>query len=211
MANSKEMTYEPRAGENFDYSAKEAIRLAAANDATVQFSFNGVSLKAEATTDPADLKKAFFKAMEDESKAYANSPQAKADAAREAAEVKNTQATLDKLASSLDGALAGGLTETIKWVKDYANNADDNRVNNHRQEVLGKLKAAGFKANEYTGDKFVKGNKEILGRYILGQVVSNMEGGMPPHPIASKFAQDYLDMPDKGTRAPQTASFKKNP
>jgi hypothetical protein len=80
---------------------------------------------------------------------------------------------------------------------------------NHRgAEVLSALKQAGYKANEYSGAAFVKGDKEILGRYILGQVVDNLSSGMPPHPVASTFAAQYLAMPDTKPAITKAATFK---
>jgi hypothetical protein len=96
----------------------------------------------------------------------------------------------------LPKALGKGLTATINWIQEYADVADNINLNYRGKEVLKALTSAGFKTNEFAGDKFVKGDKEVMGRYILGQVIDNLQSGMPPHPMVSHLAKHYLAMPD---------------
>jgi hypothetical protein len=197
MSKTDKLVYKPLAGESIDYAAEQAIALAKKEDKTVTFQFNSVSLTATAANKPQDVVSSYMDTIHKQAEAYRNSPQGKAAAARRDAEVISKQALINDLVDKrLDAALKQGLTAVIQWVKEYANVADDVGVDHQGKKVSSALTAAGYKESDYVGDKFVKGDKEVMGRYIVGQVIHCLNSGMPPHPMAANFADDYLKMPD---------------
>lgn len=102
-----------------------------------------------------------------------------------------------RLVDSLDNVIKGGLVTLIPWVKKYTENACHVEEGYKADLVLQKLADAGYRVNEYTGKNFVKGDKEILGRYIVGQVMSCMEGeglSSKRRPLIS-FCEEYIAMP----------------
>lgn len=195
------LKYEAVIGDTIDYVAEQAVRLSQLHHKTVTFTFNDVSLTVDESSTPEGVVLTYRHAREEQAERYRNSPEGKAAAAKIAAEAAVSQKLLNALVDSdLDEAIKGGMTPLVNWAKEFAslaNEAEDYRGD----EVLTKLAAAGFRANECAGTDFVKGDKNIMGRYIIGQVMACMDdsgpfGKMPPHPITMKFADDYNAMPD---------------
>lgn len=208
MTSKKVLSYEPCAGENIEYAAESAIALAKKEDASVSFFFNEISLCVDANSQKKDVVAAFMSAIDKRADDYRKSPAGQAALSKRQQEVAAKQARLDQQVQNMDAAIQGGLKTLIPWIKQYADDGDDIDVNRHHDTVLKKLVDAGYKSGECTGKDFVKGNKEIMGRYIIGQAVSCMDGSGPfgkmgPHPnLTIRFADEYLAMPD----APSTGS-----
>ncbi len=123
-------------------------------------------------------------------------------------EDKPTQERMDQIVSELDDAIKGGLNVLIPWMKKYGNDADYIGIDFKGDIVLEKLTAAGHKPGQYTGADFVKGDKEVLGLWIIGQAMDclkgdNMFGQMPPHPGIIDFTDEYMTMPDPAGWAQQ--------
>jgi hypothetical protein len=87
-----------------------------------------------------------------------------------------------------------GLDATVDWLDEYIALADDIGVNPHLKKVKSALEKAGYVNKEFTGKAFVRDDKRIMGRYIVGQAINCMTNGMPPHPVLGRFAQEYREM-----------------
>jgi hypothetical protein len=107
----------------------------------------------------------------------------------------------------LDEAVKQGLSATIKWVKEYAEATEEAGVDGRRQKVSDTLTGAGYKENEFVGDTR-KDNKEVVGRYIVGQVISCLDAGIPLPRIVPDRCDALLKMPDGHAHAAQPAHPK---
>jgi hypothetical protein len=195
-------TYKAEAGQNIKNAAQEAIALSKKLHDTVRFQFNDISLSVTEASSSQAIVDEYEEECRKSAEAYRKSPAGQRDAAQRKSEISGKQERLNQLAGKgLDSAIKGGLKTLIPWVKKYAEDADDIAVDYKGDVVLTKLAAAGYKAGECAGKDFVKGDKNIMGRYIVGQVMSCMEGKgpfgkMPPHPMAINFSKQYMAMPD---------------
>ena len=88
------------------------------------------------------------------------------------------------------------LTSLIKWLKEYNECASEITGDVYGKRVCTALKTAGYQANAYVGLKFVEGNKSILGKYLIGQVITSLEDGDLRYGVVERFCNDYLAMKD---------------
>ncbi len=116
---------------------------------------------------------------------------------------------LNEVIQSLDHAISGGLETLIPWIKAYAEEANVSDADYKGDHVLQKLVDAGYKTNDCMGPEFVKGNKEIMGRYIVGQVMHCLEGNtslgkVAPPSFTVAFANRYISMPSSAAKKPRS-------
>lgn len=119
------------------------------------------------------------------------------------------QKRMDAVVRALDQAITGGLKTLVPWIKEYTEVTQETGADHKGDHVLRKLSDAGYKTNDCVGPDFVKGNKNIMGRYIVGQVMlcldgSSSMGKVPPHPFAIAFANKYQSMPDTAAKKPKS-------
>jgi len=207
MTSPTPLQYEPRAGEHLNHAAEEAVKMAVAAQQTVTMQFNSVSLKIEPTMTGPQVAKEYDRQVKEAGEAYLKSPEYAAQQAEWKAQRQRNQVKMDALLGKLDGALKKGLSATVAWAGEYADLANEG-ADSQIKTVTKKLKDAGYKTNEYTDDKFVEGNKEIMGRYVLGQVLDFMDKGMVPHQVTSTFTARYAAMPDNGIKILKPVTFK---
>lgn len=120
------------------------------------------------------------------------------------------QKKIDKLVEQLPGAIESGLTAVINWIKAYAE-VETTQADCHRLQVCQLLKDADYVTNDYSGDKFVENNKFVMGRYIVGQVLTYLEkdSGLPN--AAQFFPDRYNAMPGNPVVPPGAVPKKRGP
>lgn len=188
-------TYEPMAGDWIDNACQEAVKLAIENGDTVTFKFNDIEMTAGPGDDPALLSRFFSQESARRYEEYQRSPQGIAAAEERRCRLHQSQIRMDALMDDMKATFDTGLDGVVDWLSQYTPLADDNGVSARINIVHNALLAAGYINNEYTGDAFVKGDKRIVGRYIVGQAINCMERGMPPHPMLVSFAEQYRELP----------------
>lgn len=202
--------YEPQAGSSIDLSCKEAVALAMNNGRNVTFTFNGIALVATPHGSPKEVEATYWSESERQAEAYRSSPKGIAEAKRREEEIAKNQATVTAAFKSLPGILAlkekdilagkSKLDLVMGWLYSFAHHSDDIAldwdkaagVKGGKEWLRVLLMSAGYRENEFVGNppEFFT-TKEHMGRYIVGQVINCLSGGMGPHPITITFIEKY--------------------
>ena len=219
--NSVYFNYDVPAGESIDRACVNAIDMAIKNDANIIFNFNGTEVIANKNSDARDLINGWEDAMERSARQYEESTEGIAEAIRREEEVKTKQARIRELMGEigplLDSmseeeifkAFLAKLNETLventeedspdslmDWLYSFAEIADDIRLEFNKYELAKKLEDAGFVHNQYVGNSPEWFNtRQRMARYIVGQVIDCLLGGMPPHPVTMTFIEKYRELP----------------
>lgn len=185
--------YEPSPGEHLDDAIQTALALAAEHDLPVRFTFNDAEATVTKDTRPVEVLASFDRQWSAQREAYKTSPEGRAAAERQTAEVARSQARHDALMGNLPVAVQDEAL-LVQWLADYAGPADDNRVLGHDYElVAAMLVSAGYARADAVGlPREEYENPAVLARWLIGQALDQLRGGMPPHPgMMERFAEDY--------------------
>lgn len=190
VKKGKDWHFEPLAGDSRDECVATAITEAKALGDTITLHFNENVMKITGDTDPVQLEKERKEESRKKWDAYTKTAAYQKAQAREKAEHARDQKRIDDLMASLDGALAKGIGAAVSWMKDYSAVAEDGTLRTDNALVLKKVLAAGYKSNAHTDrtPEALEADYAAAGEYIMGQCISCMEDGFPPHPIAGMFA-----------------------
>ncbi len=174
--------------------AADALEAACATGKTLTMLFNSARVKVTGKeANGKSVADMYFAECKRQQEEYENSPAGRAAAARWAAQLAAKQKIIDTLVDDkLENAIEHGVAGVIGWFKDYANEADNRFLKRRYDEILPKLKAAGYRKDAHVHDAATENDLRAKGLYIIGQCISCMEGGMPPHPgAAAKFIEEY--------------------
>lgn len=182
------------AGTSVDDAIDKAITLAKNKNDSVSFDFNGIEVTVDKNSEHKTVYQKWNDAMNKAGENYLNSPEYKAEQIKRNQEIQHNQKVVDDCFNSLENVLnVGSLDMIITWIKLFSECADDIGVKCDYKKLYYIFLSRGYQANENTGlpqDKYKQ--KEIMGRYIIGQVMSFLEGNSPPHPVAVSFADKYF-------------------
>jgi hypothetical protein len=191
----KTLKYSPCAGSHIEQACKEAVAMAMNCVATVKFSFNGILMEATPNCVPIDLANEWSTKQEQAAKAYRESPEGIASAEKRKQDVMQKQASVNLAIQKLPSVIHnhGALME---WLKFFSYVADDIGVTYSKGELADQLEAGGYVENEHVGKKPEWFNtRPRLARYIVGQAITCLRGGMGPHPITADFVDKYFNLP----------------
>lgn len=130
--------------------------------------------------------------------AYKNSPEYAREAKKSQKEIARLNLLLKKGIDDLDTLNYSSIHDCLEFFCNMQNATEDNRVHftllsEFKAKCLSSFTKNGYKIGAYTEDqgKFDYTDPDILGRYIIGQVLStlNLYG---IHGIIEKFTCDYL-------------------
>lgn len=196
MNSSKYIEYTASYGDSISKAAVEAVRIARENRQEVMLKFNDASIVVKADQSPQDVIQSYSDERAAIGKAYRAAPAALDEKSREDAIAADLAKVVRELVLALPEALERGLTETVKWVGQYSVSARHTATDPQAEKVLNYFKSSGYQANEFSGDQFIPNDKEVFGRYIVGQVMRNLEANGRPPQVAYSFAKTYLSLPD---------------
>jgi hypothetical protein len=192
------ITYEPYAGELIGNACQTAVTMANESNDTVKYNFNGIELFIPPGSNPSDIVNMYHDLSD---KRYKNRESPKGIQAKKDrdAEIKRNQATIDKLCQCQQNLLATeDMAAIMAWLREFTDGADDNGVTFDKMAVYDAFIRNGYRLNAHVGrprEDFT--NKTVMAEYIIGQAMSCLASGMPPHPVALKFIDDYFSV--KGT------------
>lgn len=182
-------------GDTITESCDAAIELATEHQLPVRFTFNGVEITATASDSTDDLIRKFRSDMEANRLAYLESPEGKQEAERLERYRADNNTKANQLVAELQDVLAlqdeGAL---VAWIGRFADVSDYVGLDYNKQAVATALESAGYVRHQCVGDPEVKTDKTKFARWLIGQAIDNLRSGMGIHPIATKFAADYLLM-----------------
>ena len=187
--------YEPHAGESISHATEVACKMATDGNEPVEIVFNKVKLFVRPGANPDHICEIYSRECDERAEQYRNSDEGRAADARREAEVVAKQAAVDAL---LVTRSFSSLRSTVEWFDKLTPLADDVRVRLPTEQLVAELEAVGYESNaccDLPKERYTE--SKVMGVYIVGQVLSCMKKGMPPHPVTNKFAKEYLAMESK--------------
>jgi hypothetical protein len=180
-------------GGHIVYVCAEAQRIANAVGVRVKFEFNGATVVARPyVTNPDFLYKSWDIEMQRRRQDYLSSDEYRQYKAEQEANNKRDQAIIDGLLLTLPEAVNDRVT-LLKWLRDYTTVADNASLTTQLNNVNMTLKSAGYVAGAYVGQKeLIDADKNVHADYIIGQAMSCMDSGLPPHPILISFVNKFF-------------------
>lgn len=192
---NESVAFDPSPGTHIENATKEALALAMAVDRPVSFTFNGVAVLATPNDSAPAILKRWRDDMDASAKAYRESPAGKAEVARTERAKSGHQGRVNKLLSSLDSIVSDG-DALMDWIAMYAVSADYFGVDASLDRVRQAIESAGYKRNAHVGRKpAFFNNRKVMREYVAGQVLECLAVGMGPHPIVTKFVDEYRALP----------------
>lgn len=205
-----EITYSPKAGEHIETASRNAQRIAFEKGQRVGFQFNDVRLWAFPAGSSDIPAKFYSTVVERRHNAYLESPEGKAAQKRRDSEIAEKQFACDNVTNNLDSILAhNSSTGVLFFIEKFCKAANDIAVTIDHKRIIASLENAGFERNAYVmpswalklqkkfWPKFFE-NKNRLYKYIIGQVLSCLYNGMPPHQVTLHFIEKWNKL-DGGT------------
>lgn len=186
-------TLELLGGEHIDNACKEACALAIQSGEDVGFSFNGQDVVATPKSSWQEVAKDWSDKMDASSKAYRESSEGLLSAAKREQDIAEKQKRIDLQILSLDQVCyTGSLDDVLNWLEPFTKDADDVGVKVNYNSIVSVFLSAEYENNWGVGKppEFFN-TKENMGNYIIGQAISCMKSGMPPHHICLTFIEKY--------------------
>jgi hypothetical protein len=189
------IAYHAMAGDDITHACREAVTLANKHRDTAEFDFNGVHVVVTPDEDPAAAVARWHAEFERNAEAYRNSPEGKAAAEYQEARQRQCQRETDDLIARLPNVVRD-MPALVRWCAALSECGDRIDITWAKGGVADKLEAAGWVKDAHVGKpKEAFENRQVLGEYIIGQVIACLRSGMPPHPVTQRFAKDYEAMP----------------
>ena len=187
--------YDPLCGTHIRVASETARKMAIANNCSVRFKFNDVYLVATRKTSVTSLLWTFDLVMNQHSQTYRKSKRYAEQERRRKQKLADDQQTVNHILNTLDASIANGLSDVVLWLSRFSEVADDCGLVYSEHEMAQKLTAAGYVNGQHCGrPQSDFDNRQVLGEWIVGQAISALEHGLPPHPITQKFAEQYFNI-----------------
>jgi hypothetical protein len=181
-------------GTSIDGAIDKALALVKHKKQQVSFNFNGVDVIAGLHDSYNSVYIQWDSKMKQAAEVYRKTPEYEAQQIKRNKQIQHKQKIVNDCVNSLENTLnSGSLDMIMTWIKLFSECADDIGVGCDYKKLYDVFKDYGYKINENIGlteDKYEQ--KEIMGRYIIGQVMSFLKENNPPHPVASSFVDKYF-------------------
>lgn len=188
-------------GEHISRSADKCIEWSRETGDTVRLVFNDVELVVDYKSHTVDDVVAMYdRASAKKHEEWRVSPAGIAYALEEVQRRLEYQTKHDQLMSQLMD-VAGDEERLMSWLSAYSDAADYVGVENKDYvRVCSILEVHGYVNNDCVGfHESAFANPRVMARYIAGQAISCMRGGMPPHPMTAHFVEKYKILVQKNS------------
>lgn len=191
-------THDPSPGTHISGAINAALALARQHNDDVTFTFNGASVTVAADVALGrvpfvDYLKMWNDAMEANAAAYRASPDGIRAQQQADKWLDNCKRHNALLAISLPAVLTSGDNATILgWLCGLETYSHVDAIVNY-PALAKQFLAAGYAANVNLGPDLKPDDADNVARYIIGQCVHMMSGGMPPHGIVHGFTERWVE------------------
>jgi hypothetical protein len=177
-------------GTSIATACKEAMKLSNNRCKSVHFNFNGILIKTAENSTVDQLNNFYHLELERNHEIYINSDEYKELEKKRQAKTLKDQNSLNKLISELDDIISNE-DNLIAWLGSFSYLNDNLQINFNKEEIIQKLEESGYKRNVYTNENFVKDDKNICAKWLIGQALDNLHSGRRVHSMCQMFADDY--------------------
>ena len=188
------LEFKPECGSWIGTACEKAVQMARSQNQPVKFEFNGIEVVANPNDDPESIHSIWNEKQEERTAKYHASDEYKEQQNKRRQEVTAKQEIVDRLVRIV-GRIHSE-EEWMKWAAKLAGSADDCEVKLNNDELFIELKRHGWVPNaNVSEDPKIRAelatNKTMMAEYIMGQVMSFLSKGMPPHPMTMTFVDKY--------------------
>jgi hypothetical protein len=187
------MILEVFAGEHIGRAAGRLVAAAKATNAMVEATFNGVRLVATPLSTAGEICRRYDDECHRQAAEWRNSPEGKAAAERDRAELARLQSCADRLLGRLPSLDFADQAAVLDWVCRFQPASDRVGVRFPRELILSTFARNGYHPNMNVGDAFDPEDRENVARYIVGQALDGLAKVGAIHPMACKFAADWRE------------------
>lgn len=168
------VTIEPILGSHISDAVVLLVK-AAGQHGSARMSFNDIEVIATAGEAQSDVLARWNKKFDDAHIAYLNSPEHAAHQKARDAEIAELQARHDDLVSDLSSLDWSSDVAVLDWICAVQPATDDVGVVKNKDAIINAFASHGFKPNEFAGDAYVAGDRNIEFRYLVGQALATLQ------------------------------------
>lgn len=191
------LKYSPSPGTSIDFAVRYALNLARVKNRPVHFIFNDIKMKAHKRLSEKHLAGQWRDRLSASSVRYWSSSEGLAYKKQRAEEIEEKQLRIDTLMRTLP-TLKRNLNHLMIWLQEFTEVADDVGVRFSPSNVIAELESEGYIANQHVGHVEQWFDSRIrVGQWLVGQALACLHKGMPPHPVASRFIDQYFALPEE--------------
>lgn len=192
MQEIRVIEIEAEAGEHIRTVILKALQNANENT-NIKFNFNGIEILVTYNDSLHSVEEQFNKKLEENHKAYLESKQYKDYQEQRKVEIVEKNVKLAEMCNKLKEGIV--VQDLVKLVGEFCQIADDSGCNKkYSKQLVDFLEYIGFKSSDCVGSPLVNTDETIFLRWLFGQVISTAKECGSPHPIASKFCEDYFKL-----------------
>lgn len=184
-------TIEVGAGEHISNAARRLCAAAARHGSAV-LKFNDITLTTKSGDDPDGVVSDFHKQSHERHVAWINSPEGKASAARDEAEIAALQERHDCLMRDLETMDFRDDVAVLDWLCAMQEPSDRTGVQTNRSAIVAEFSRHGFAPNVNTGSDYREDDRENSFRYLVGQALSTLQA-CAIHGILHKFVGQWKE------------------
>ncbi len=193
-----EYNYDPDGGSDISSCIHECSVFAQENDVVVNLrKFNGVDVVVDPVIDEKTAYHNWLTKFNLNAEEYRNSPEGIRNAEEAKEGFNHAQAKVNLMLERIPL----DLDLLVPWLVEFAEAADHIGVEYDREKFIRYLETSGYSDKAHTNKSKLAGFKahtnnwtsREMGEYIVGQAISCVKSGMPPHPgLTKRFAEDYF-------------------
>ncbi len=188
------LVFNPWAGSDITDCIQHALKRAKRDKTNVTIlNFNGIDVTVTPTSDPDAVYAVWRGELDRRADEYRNSPEGRRSAQEAEERKQHCQREVDRLLANVPQEL----DQLVPWLAEFSDVGDHVGVVYDQDALIATLLSYGYAPNAHvTKDKKAVKHwtKQQHGEYIVGQALSCLQHGMPPHPITQNFAEEYLAM-----------------
>lgn len=187
------MNIEIMPGEHIGRAADRLVAAAKGAFAVVETTFNGVRLVATPLSTAGEICRHYDDECARQAIKWRESPEGKAAAERDRAEVARLQARCDRMLRQLTSLDFADPSAVLDWVCRFRVPSDRIGVRFPRELILSTFARHGYQAGVNVGDAFDPEDGTNVARYIVGQALDGLEKVGAIHPVVHRFAGDWRE------------------
>lgn len=183
------VTIEPPIGGHISHAVSLLVK-AADKHGSARMMFNDFEIIATAGQTQSDVLAQWNKKFDDAHIAYLNSPEHAARQKKRDAEIAELQAKYDDLVSDLPFLDWDSDVAVLDWICAIQPATDHIGVVKNKDAIIKAFARRGFKPNEFTGDAYVAGDRNIEFRYLVGQALATLQA-VAIHGVIHSFVDKW--------------------
>jgi hypothetical protein len=185
------MIIEVTAGEHIARTAEKLVAAAKTLGSAVEATFNGVRLVAYPGSSVGDICQHYDDECSRSAAERRLSPEGRASAERDRAELARMQARCDCLIGRLPSLDFASLSAVLDWIGAFQPASNRTGVNFSREDVVSTFARHGYYANMNVDEEFDPEGASNVAHYIVGQAMDHLATVGAIHQMIPVFADDW--------------------